>query len=113
MKPNQTHNTMKKFKMIGLPLIALVLWVVSGTNPVNPEASQKIDLAGLAQTSANGESSGWFWQARTESCTYTITTTITIGVGVLSYSRQRKDTYSGTRRVCDDGWSLCFSTRCS
>ena len=48
---------MRNFKMIGLPLIALVLWVVSSRNPVNPEASQKIDLEGLAQTSANGECS--------------------------------------------------------
>lgn len=48
---------MRNFKMIGLPLIAPVLWVVSGRNPFNPEASQKIDLAGLAQTSANGECS--------------------------------------------------------
>ena len=104
---------MKNFKMIGLPLIALVLWVVSSRNPVNPEASQKIDLAGLAQTSANGESSGWFWQARTESCTYTVTTTITVRVGGVSWSRQRTDTYSGTRRVCDDGWSLCLSNQCS
>lgn len=71
------------------------------------------ELTSIAHAEEEGkeeESSGWLWQSREESCTYTIT--ITIGGGPVPGSVQRTDTYSGKRTVCDDGSSLCFSCMC-
>lgn len=51
---------------------------------------------------------GWFWKSKTIPCTVTNTVGIDyIGVATTS------ETYAGTKKICGDGWSLCWSTFCS
>jgi hypothetical protein len=58
---------------------------------------------------SSGESSGgWFWKSETIPCT--VTNTVGIDYIVVAST---SETYAGTKKVCRDGWSLCWSTFCS
>lgn len=51
---------------------------------------------------------GWFWKSKTIPCTVTNTVGFDyIGVATTS------ETYAGTKKICGDGWSVCWSTFCS
>jgi hypothetical protein len=75
------------------------------------EGNINLSLISSKAKADGGEAGGnmtWFWKGEKRSCSWTHQ--ITVGVPPLEYSYG--ETTDGTKTICVDGPTLCWSTRC-
>ena len=94
-------------------LIGTLVFLMAFTLNIQTSLNGEWELvnAGFALNGSGGDGGsggsggdGWLWESHRIECT----ATITVVVGGVTYT----ETYSGTKRSCTDGSSLCLSTLC-